>query len=186
VNLVGEPVSCRNGCGMLLILNETTGRYHELASHNPHKCPNRPKTTTSNYQPSSYSSFTKYSKNEHKNSWDRYPRRKACVIICPIAGCNHVCVQRNQGEKFESPEDGTPLAIQLKNHVKEAHTIKVTDAFMSMLEDKITYLANHPRLRYMDPFVGVDFEQFFMKERIEYKISENPQYGKTANEIGKK
>jgi hypothetical protein len=165
---------------MLVILNETTGRYHELASHNPHNCPNRPKTAS----PKPSTSYFPNLKNEHKYPWDRYPRRKACVIICPVASCNHICVQRNQGERFESEDDGTPLATQLKNHVKTIHGINVTAAFMSSLEDKITYLANHPRLRYMDPFVIVDFEQFFMKERIEYKISENPQYGKTASEIG--
>jgi hypothetical protein len=104
-----EPDYCQYGCGMLVILNENTGRFHELASHNPHNCAKKeqPKKKTS----------TRHEDITKSNVPEDWPYQGICTCGHwhgkPYNGTYFPCVHIEEGRKctctrFEFPSANFP------------------------------------------------------------------------------
>jgi hypothetical protein len=170
----------------MLILNENSGRYYEYASHKLHLCPNRPQYHRQRSSPP-LELGQEGNKKQHKTTtnnkyvkgdeyYDNYPRKKARVILCPMNDCRHACV-----DEVERDDNDITIVNQLKDHMHKYHAIKVTDAFVEMVTNKIRYFRTN-RVTYHDPFCHVSFEELFMKEYVPYEIAANPHYGKVKGE----
>jgi hypothetical protein len=78
-----------------------------------------------------------YSKENNVNR-----KIKASIIICPI--CNYYCV-----------EDMDPVLDIFKRHIKMVHKASLSNELLANLKATISYLREHDKIPYIDPFIHV-------------------------------
>jgi hypothetical protein len=87
---------------------------------------------------------------EYRNLSRAYPRRKACVILCPYPICSEPILD-------EPPE--RELLDMFRAHLAQKHGHELKEDIGVTIYDRKNYIQNNTRISYLDPFLYVSMEE---------------------------